>query len=207
MFFWYLRAVALTLALALLIPLAPDAHAARPHERSGWHVGISFGTAVGDFDGPAGESLEFKDGVSSHIRASHMVSSRWALGLAHAGWMYETGTLPTKQRYSMQNLLLTTTWYPGRVDGASGGLCLRLGAGLGWVGFTQVEIFEEEEQGHGDRIETSGLAMELNLSYEFRLTETVVVGLGMGINSTGLEEELKSATFVPVYMNLGWYWD
>lgn len=197
----------LLVSLVLTALLVSEAAALRPHVREGWHLGVAYGAAVGDFDGPAGERLEFEDGVSPHIRAGRMVSSRLGLGLAYAGWMYETGALPVKQRYSMQNLLLSASWYPGRPDTPLGGLCLRLGFGLGWVGYAEVEIREDEEQGHGDRVEFSGPALELNLSYEFRLTSTVAAGLGVGVNSTGLDNELESATFVPVTANLSWYWD
>jgi len=198
--------VAATAVIGLLI--ASTALAMRPHVREGWHVGVAYGAAAGDFDGPAGETLEFEDGVSPHIRASRMVGSDLALGLSYAGWMYETGELPTKFRYSMQSLVLAASWYPGRADRALGGLCLRGGVGLGWVGYTEVEILADEEQGHGDRTGSSGLALELNLSYEFRLTDSVAAGLGVGLNSMGVaDDRLESATFVPVTVNLGWYWD
>jgi hypothetical protein len=193
--------------LAALNLAATDALALRQHERTGWHVGVSYGPAVGDFDGPAGETLEFEDGVSPQIRAARLLGPRLGVGLVYAGWMYETGALPIKQRYSMQNLLVAASWYPGPSDHALGGLCLRLGFGLGWVAYTEVEIVEDEEQGHGDRRETSGPALELNLSYEFRITRTVAVGIGVGVNSIGLDTEIESATFVPATVNVGWYWD
>lgn len=195
------------LTLALVALLAAAALAMQPHTRDGWHVGVSYGMAAGEFDGPGGGRLDFEDGVSPHLRAARMLGPRLALGLAYAGWMYETGDLPLKQRYSMQNLLASVAWYPGRAGTASDGLCLRVGLGLGWIGYTEVEIVDLEEQGHGHRVGASGPALELNLSYEFRLSQTVAAGLGLGVNSIGLDTEVESATFVPLTVNLGWYWD
>jgi hypothetical protein len=198
----------LVVSTLLVVVLAGPALATRPHVREGWHVGVAYGAAVGNFEGPEGDALEFEDGVSPHIRASHMLGPRLGVGLSYAGWMYETGQLPTKFRYSIQSLVLAASWYPGPADQALGGLCLRGGLGLGWVGYAEVDIVEDQEQGHGDRTELSGLALELNLSYEFRLTDTVVAGLGLGVNSMGAaDDRLRSATFVPLTVNLGWYWD
>lgn len=198
----------LVLLMLLVIMLASDALALRPHVRGGWQVGVSYGAAVGDINGTGGETVEFEDGVSPHIRASRMVSRNLAVGLTYAGWMYETGEYPLKHRISMQNLLLGATWYPGRADGASGGLCVRAGLGLGWLGLAVVELEEDEEQGHGDRVEYAGLAGELNVSYEFRITDTVAAGLGIGINGTSLDDDVyESGVFYPITANLNWYWD
>lgn len=197
----------LVMVVVTLVLVAGDASALRPHVREGWHVGVSYGPAVGDLLVETGDELQFEDGVSPHMRAARLLNPHLGIGLAYAGWMYETGALPIKQRYSMQNLLLAASWYPGRPDGASGGLCLRVGVGYGWIGYTEVEIVEDEEQSHGDRTNWSGPALELNLSYEFRITAAVAAGLGLGVNSIGLDDEIESATFASLTANLGWYWD
>jgi len=202
------RPLLIVLVVSFVALLATEAAALRPHVREGWQMGVSYGTAVGDVNGTGGETVEFEDGVSPQIRAARMVTSNLALGLTYAGWMYETGEYPLKFRISMQNLLLGATWYPGRAQGASGGIVVRGGVGLGWLGVAAVVLQEDEEQGHGEREEYAGLALELNVSYEFRITENVAAGIGLGANGTTLDDDVFDSTvFYPLTANLNWYWD
>jgi hypothetical protein len=200
-----------TIALATGLTPAGDALALSPHVRDGWVLGLSYGGARGKAtggSGTAGESGETEDGVSPQIRFGHMVGGRFSLGASYAGWMYETGTTPIKYRYAMQTILLAASWYPGRPDNAWGGLVVRGGAGLGWANFTEVELVAGEEQGHGDRTTETGFGWELNIGYEWRLVRDVSAGIGFGVNHLDIGKTLtEKATFYPVTLNLGWYWD
>lgn len=195
-------------ALFLAGLCAADAFALSPHERDGWVLGLSYGSARGSAEAPDGTSGSTEDGVSPQIRFGHMVGSHVSLGASYAGWMYETGVNPLKYRYALQSIMVAATWYPGRADSGLGGLYLRAGAGLGWANYTEVELVEGEEQGHGDRTTESGLGLELNLGYEFRISRSMAAGLGIGYNHLDIGGDLyESGEFVPITLNLGWYWD
>jgi hypothetical protein len=142
------------IVLAALLTAADDAAALSPHVRDGWVLGLSYGGARGKAEfGEIGTEIagqtsgKTEDGVSPQIRFGHMLGRHFGLGVAYTGWMYETGTLPIKYRYSMQNIMLAGTWYPGQADSPLGGLYLRGAAGLAWSSIAEVEIVEDEEQG------------------------------------------------------------
>ena len=198
----------LLLAAAALLMLAGDAAALSPHVRDGWVLGLSYGGARGKATFGDGQEGETSDGVAPQIRFGHMLGSHLALGASYSGWMYETGVSPTKVRFGMQSIMLAGTWYPGRADSGLGGLYVRAGAGLGWGVINTVEEIEGEEQGDGKTEADSGLGLELNVGYEFRLVHNVAAGLGIGVNHIDIGGDLyDTGTFYPVTLNLGWYWD
>ena len=196
------------LALTAVLAAANPALALQPHVRDGWVLGLSYGrprgeaTFASDFEG------ETEDGASPQIRFGHMLGRHLALGASYAGWMYETGAVPIKYRFSSQTILLAATWFPGRPDGALGGFYVRGGVGLGWAAVTEIELVEGEEQGHGDRETETGLGAELNLGYEFRVVRNVAVGLGIGLNHLAIDGDLYDrSTFYPTTLHLAWYCD
>jgi len=217
------RKTTIVIAVAALALLAGDAFALSPHVRDGWVLGLSFGGARGkatfnalpEGAGGAAVSGEAKteDGVSPQIRFGHMLGRHLALGASYSGWMYETinpaGTNPAqdKLRFSLQNIMLGVTAYPGSADSGWGGLYIRGGVGLAWTAITQVTLVEGEEQGHGHRDQETGLGLELNLGYEFRLVRNMSAGLGFGVNHQDIGKSYyEKSTFYPVTLNLGWYW-
>lgn len=186
--------------------LAGEAQALRPHERDGWVLGLSYGSARGKLTLADGTEGETEDGVSPQIRFGRMVSNHFAVGLSYSGWMYETGDNPLKYRFSMQNFGLAATWYPGNPERGTGGIYVRFGLGLAWAAISEVEISDEEEQGHGDRLKENGLGVEFNLGYEFRLARNFAAGLGVGSQQLNIGGELyDEAMFFPVTLNLRWY--
>jgi opacity protein-like surface antigen len=196
------------LAAGALTAAASDVFALSPHERDGWVLGLSYGGARGEAEAPDGTGGGTEDGVSPQIRFGHMLGSHFSLGASYSGWMYETGVNPIKYRYALQSINLAATWYPGRADSGLGGLYLRAGAGLGWANYTEIELVEGEEQSHGDRTTESGLGLELNLGYEFRIVRNMAAGIGIGYNYLDIGGELyEKGSFYPVTLNLGWYWD
>ncbi len=199
-------AILLIVIAAAVIP-ADRALALDPHVRDGWILGVSYGNAVGDITFANDVEREVEDGVSPQIHFGHMLGRKFAIGASYIGWMYETGTLPIKYRFSMQNVLLNGTWFPGSPDNALGGLRVRFGLGYAWSAIAEVEIDDVEEQGHGDRIVDKGLGLELNVGYEFRVSRTTSVGLGVGVVAQSLDGDLYQETvYVPVTLNLNWYW-
>lgn len=201
------RPIVILLALIGLIWPVARATALEPHTRDGWYAGVSIGGATGEATFADETVGETEDGFSPQVRLGHMVSDHLALGVGYSGWMYETGTLPFKYRFSLQNVMLTATWFPGRPDAALGGFYVRVGAGLAWSAIAEVEIFEDEEQGHGDRVTDTGLGLELNLGYEFRVARHAAVGAGFGAIHQNLDGDIyRDATFTPFTLNLAWYW-
>lgn len=208
----------LLFALAAVIVAAGDAVALEPHVRDGWVLELSYGISSGkatlveplvldDVTFPGG-TAETEDGASTHFGLGHMVGAHLALGVGYTGWMYETGEVPTKYRFSFQNIMATATWYPGRPDNALGGFYVRGGVGLAWSAITVVPLSADEEQGHGTRFLDTGLGLELNLGYEFRVFKVMGAGLGLGFNYQSLDGDYyEKSAFTPLLMNLSWYWN
>lgn len=203
---------AVLVVLAVLVTAAGDAAALKPHERDGWVGNLAYGNAWGKAtfgsavpgDADAGET---EDGVSPAIRLGHMVGGKVALGVSYVGWLYETGLDPTKYRFSLQNLMATASWFPGNPDRAIGGLFVRGSVGLAWSAITEVEIVEDEEQGHGDRHKNNGVGLELCLGYEFRVARHVAVGLSASVIHQEFGDDIyDNATFFPIALDLGFYW-
>ena len=195
------------ITLAACGMLVNEARALDPHVRDGWILGLAYGGATGDITFSTGVEGEVEDGVSPQIRFGHMLGRKFAVGVAYVGWMYETGNVPVKYRFSLQNVLLNGTWYPGHPESALGGMHVRLGVGYAWSAIAEVELEEGEEQGHGDRHVDKGLGFELNLGYEFRVYRTTAVGLGIGVVAQSLDGDLyKDTVYTPVTLNLSWYW-
>ena len=209
----------LLFALATVITVVGDAVALEPHVRDGWVLELSYGISngkatfadgidLGEFDFPDVSEAETEDGASTHYGLGHMVGKHVALGVGYTGWMYETGEVPTKYRFSFQNIMATATWYPGQPDNALGGFYVRGGVGLAWSAITVVPLSAEEEQGHGTRFLDTGLGLELNVGYEFRVFKVMGAGLGMGFNYQSLNGDYyQKSAFAPLLMNLSWYWN
>ncbi len=196
------RFVTIALLVALLLPSVATAGLS-PHTRDGWMVGVSYGGARGAATFADGRNGEAEDGVSPQMRLGRMVTDRLAVGVAYTGWMYETGELPIKYRYTSQQIMAAATWYP-----RGGGFYVRGGVGLGWMSEVEVEILADEEQGHGDRETDTGPGIELNVGYEFRVARAMAAGVGVGYNHQFMDGHVYESAFsVPVTLNLVWYWD
>jgi len=162
---------------------------------------------IGDSPELPGGTLGTEDGACTHIGLGHMVGKHLALGAGYTTWMYETGVNPDKLRFSLQNIMATVTWFPGQPDNALGGFYVRGAAGLAWSSITTIELEEDEEQGHGTRYQDTGLGLELNLGYEFRVWRVMGAGLGVGLNYQSLDGDYyEKAYFTPLFLNLSWYW-
>lgn len=195
------------MVMMVLAFLTTGARALEPHTRDGWNVGLAFGGATGDIVFADDSGGQIEDGYSPQIRLGHMVGDHLALGFSYAGWVYESGVLPTKYRISLQNFTLAGTWYPGRPDTPLAGFYLRGGAGLAWSAITAVEILEDEEQGHGTSVTDSGLGLEFTLGYEFRVARHTSLGFGLGLYNQSLNGDyFRKVTYASMALNLGWYW-
>jgi hypothetical protein len=190
--------------------------ATEPHVRDGWLVGLSFGYTQGNIKWGAGEDQgNYRGGATPQIRVGRMVHEHLALGVDYNGWMLEKGEVPLKIRSSLQSVSGTLTWYPGKGGKTPlAGFYLRGGLGYAWAGLTFVEIDEEPpekvplEQEHGTRIDESGIAINFQLGYEFRLSRTFATGLGVGYNHLAIGRDIyDSAYYFPITLTGAWYWD
>ena len=204
-----------TLVSLMVCLQAGPSSALKPHVREGWLVGVSYGYSEGNIDWATLDQGAYKGGAVPQIRFGRMFSPKLALGLEYHGWMLEKGTVEIgKIRSSLQSVTLAATWYPGQPGSALEGFYVRGGAGYGWVGLTHVEIDEEPqdhvpiEQEHGTRKDESGLGLNFQLGYEFRLSRTFAAGLGLGFDYLSINEEIyKSAYYFPITLTATWYWD
>ena len=208
------RLLLLTLVGLMVCLHASPSSALKPHVREGWLVGISYGYSQGNIDWASLDQGTYKGGAVPQIRFGRMLSPKLALGLEYHGWMLEKGIVPVKLRSSLQSVTLAATWYPGGSGSALEGFYLRGGAGYGWAGLTFVEIDEIPpehvplEQEHGTRKDESGLGLNLQVGYEFRLSRAFAAGLGLGFDYLSINEEIyKSAYYFPITLTATWYWD
>ena len=116
--------------------------------------------------------------------------------------------LPDKFRRTMQNLSLAFAVFPGNQRGASGGIFLRAGAGLGWVGTGRKEVLEGEAQEEGEREDDWGWAVFGEGGYEFWIHPNATAGLSATINYLDVSGDhfVTEAWFTSVVMNFNVYW-
>jgi opacity protein-like surface antigen len=196
---------------------APPACAFKDHTRPGWLVGVGYGGGPGQFDvGPAqpfnperGDPGDQQRGASPQIRVGRMVARHWMLGVNYEGWFYERGDVNEKERFSLQNVTLAATFYPGNPQNATGGIFLRGGVGLGWGRYAIVPLVEVEgeiEQEHGDATDESGLGLVFGAGYEFRIAKHFAAGLAASVNYLSIGQDIfDDGVYVPVALNLSWY--
>ncbi|MEN8005883.1 MAG: hypothetical protein ABFS42_02665 [Candidatus Krumholzibacteriota bacterium] len=204
----------LALTVMVLCLSAGPATARKTHVRDGWLVGLSYGYSQGHISWSGEPQGSYKGGAIPQIRFGRMVSSKLALGLEYHGWMLEQGIVPVKIRSSLQSATLAATWYPGGAGSAWEGFYLRGGAGYAWAGLSFVEIDEEPpehvplEQEHGTRYDESGLGLNVQMGYEFRVSRSFAGGIGMGFDYLSIDKTIyKSSYYFPVTLTAVWYWD
>ena len=212
--------VFLSIVLTMCAGAALDAHAIRYQPRPNWTVGVGFGIGQGEFDNVPGSLFYEVVGSKSHdnigvipeIHFGRMLGERFQVGLSYEAWMTEFGNvdegLPAQWRRSMQNLSLAFAVFPGNQRGASGGIFLRAGFGLGWVGSGVKEVQEGEDQGEGARKDDQGWAAFGEGGYEFWARRNVTVGLSATINYLDVNGGYfaNAAWFTSIVANFNVYW-
>lgn len=166
-------------------------------------VGVGWGFGRGQFDnGTVGETKPvladevYRNGSLPQIHVGWKPSTRFMLGAHYEAWMIEFGAPPEKYRRSMQNLGLGLTWFPGNPTGASGGVFLRAGGGLGWSGTAVVPVEEGEAQTHGERADEWGVSLFANGGYEFWISRNSTIGASLTLNYMDIGED---------FVDTGWF--
>jgi hypothetical protein len=199
--------------------LAADAQAIRYQPRPDWTVGVGLGVGRGKFENVTGNIFyeangqysEYKAGVTPEIHIGRMLGEHFQVSVSYEAWLTEFGNVQAgtdKFRRTMQNLSLALAVFPGNQRGASGGIFLRAGAGLGWVGTGWKEVFEEEAQDEGLREDDWGWAAFGEGGYEFWIASNATAGLSATFNYFDVSGDhiVTKAWFASVVMNLNVYW-
>jgi hypothetical protein len=186
-------------------------------------VGIGWGLGRGAFNSPGGDRQEYRDGGIPLIRIGRMLGTSTMLALNYTGWVVEfdevrleTGgakfadgaedSTIIKNRRSQQQLAMSIYWFPGRPDGASGGVYLRAGGGMSWSGSNRVPITPGEPQGKGNRIDEWGWGVSAETGYEFWVYNNATLGAGVFYNYMSVNETIvDDGWFAGVSVNLNIY--
>jgi len=210
----------IALVVAVMLLQAADANAILYQPRPRWTAGVGFGVGQGEFTNVPGtlfyevdgRTSNYKRGVTPEIHIGMMLSEHFQVGLSYEAWLTEFGDVttgaPDKWRRTMQNFSLAFAVFPGNQRGASGGIFLRAGAGLGWVGTGWKEVLEGESQSEGLREDDWGWVAFGEGGYEFWVHSNATVGLSATYNYLDVSGDhfVDKAWFTSIVMNFNVYW-
>jgi opacity protein-like surface antigen len=199
--------------MLLAIVIAQDAFAMRYQPHPNWMVAVAWGLGRGSFSaGSMGiGGAEYRNGAAPQIRFGRKFAEHWMVNIYYDAWLIEfdaddpdTGsTERVKWRRTLQDFGVGFTVYPGNLNGASGGIYLRAGAGLGWAGTARVDIIAEEAQGSGDRIDEWGTGFSVGGGYDFWISSNFQAGIGLTYNYFDIGEAIvDTAWFTAGTLNL-----
>jgi hypothetical protein len=227
-----LRAYLSLVVLGLLLAWAGTAHALWPHERGRWMVGVSLGPGSSDLRlvdpnaDPSGYQpyvdTDWIAGRSAQMRFGWVfVPDRLMLSVEGRQWLDEQGIPfeedgePLKVRSNVQQYSLALTYFPGRVDGPTGGIYLKAGAGWANGRFTVLrDATEEEKEASGGneftelyKNDDGGLALFGEIGYEIFVWKTLGAGLAASYSFLDLDGTVYlQAQTVALALSLNWYW-
>jgi len=218
-------------ALTLLLVSSGSAYALWPHERGRWMVGISLGAGSSDLrlvnpNDPNGYEqyidTDWIEGRAALFRFGWvflpnrlMVSAEGRQWLDEQPLPLEEEGEPLKARSNVQQYSLALTWFPGHVNGPTGGIYLK--AGVGWANarfsvLRDATDAEKEASGGNEFTELyknddGGLAVFGELGYELFVWSTLGAGLSVSYSYYDLDGTVyKQAQTVTSTLNLNWYW-
>lgn len=219
--------ILMLLGALILSAAAPgDALALRKQPRPDYVVGIGWGFGRGVFDHPEHGRQEYTEGGVALIRFGRMIGPKVMVAANYSGWIIEfTDTtkdwIPDsdhlfssdpqdstvlKNRRSQQQLALSLYWFPGNPNGASGGIYLRGGVGMGWSGTNEVLIEADNPQGHGSRIDEWGWGVSAEGGYEFWISSRATLGASVFYNYMSVREAIvDTGWFAGASMNFNIY--
>jgi hypothetical protein len=189
-----------------------DSRAIRYQPRPDWKVGVGLGFGRGAFENLEGEQSEYRSGASPMFHVGRMLGEHFMVGVSYEAWLIEFGTsqpgFPEKTRRTLQNLTLAFSVFPGNQRGASGGVFLRAGAGMGWAGTGFKNAVPDESQDEGVRHDEYGFGVFGEGGYEFWIAPNFTAGLSATFNyfDIGGDIVVDKAAFAAVVLNLSLYW-
>lgn len=202
--------IPMSIALFLLWPGSEVR--AEDQDHDGWFAGVGYGYCRGVIETDDAMEFPFQNGVTPQVRFGHSLSDNLSLGLEYGGWVFEEGDIDNKFRYSLQSIDATVTWYPDPTEGYWGGFYARAGAGLAWIRAAWL-LIEMEEQQEQEQIaflilDETGLGLLVQVGYEFQINSNTGIGISAGFNHLDIRADwFEQAQYVPLTINLNWYWD
>jgi hypothetical protein len=207
------------LAPALVALLAADASAIRYQPRPNWTIGVAFGVGTAKFDNVPDTPIYKRDGAQSEYNAGalpeihigRMLGEHFQIGVSYEAWLTEFGIRdpqePDKIRRTLQNLSIAFAVFPGNQHGASGGIFLRAGVGLGWAGTGFKEVHLEGPQDEGVREDDWGVGVFGEGGYEFWIAKNATAGLSATYNYFDLSGDhiVSKAWFAGIVINFNIY--
>lgn len=223
--FGHLLAIAVIVSILLGVVSPDEALALRTQPRPNWMAGIGWGIGTGEYNLLDGTKEKHYEGGIPLIRVGRMIGSKAMLALNYSGWLVEfdedqvenggerklfagdaEDSTIIKNRLSQQQLALSLYWFPGNPKGASGGVYLRGGVGMGWAGSNEVPITPGEEQGDGDRVDEWGWGVSAEGGYEFWMGSHATLGVGVFGNYMSLKDTVvDDGWFAGASMNFNIY--
>lgn len=223
--FGHLLVFAVIVCILLGVMSPNEAFALRTQPRPDYMVGVGWGMGRGVFNRVDGVNEEYSEGGIPLIRVGRMIGSKAMVALNYSGWLIEfdergleegdavalfageeNDSTIIKNRLSQQQLALSLYWFPGNPRGASGGVYLRAGLGMGWSGMNEVPITPGEPQGHGDRIDEWGWGVSAEGGYEFWVSSHATLGLGVLYNYMSIQDNIvEDGWFTGASMNFNIY--
>ena len=200
--------------------MALDAHAIRYQPRPNWVVGVGFGLGRGELENVPntlfyevdGSTSEYTQAVTPEIHFGRTLGEHFLIGVSYEGWMTEFGqvrdSVSAQWRRSMQNLSAAFAVFPGNQRGASWGIFLRGGVGLGWASTGVKKVIQGEAQGEGQRKDDWGWSAFGEGGYEFWLGKDASVGTSATFNYVNVSGDnyVTEGWFASIVVNFNVYW-
>jgi hypothetical protein len=161
-------------------------------------VGVGWGAGPGQLTTPAtipddtyGDAAKatdgFKGGAAPIVRLGRMLGERFMIDACWDDWLVEFGEDPEKYRRTLQTWGLGLSFYPGDPLGATGGIYLRAGGGLGLAGTAEKNSVEGVAQRRGERYDDYGYSVFGETGYEFWITSSFTAGLDASAYYFGID--------------------
>jgi len=201
----------IVLTLVALSGGALPGHAARPHTREGWVVGVAYGPATARVVGADSLTSDWLDGPAQSIRIGRMFGHHFKVGYEHQAYVREQGFYDLKVRVGTQLEALAVTAYLGQPDRALGGLFVVAGTGPARCRLTFLEPLAPGESPIGDTYEIVYKQDEFGwggfggVGYEFQITRSFAASAVATYNYLGIGGSIfDNAVFVPLTASLNW---
>jgi len=199
-----------------------EAQALTKQPRPTYMAGLGTGLGRGDFNSSDGSSHAYSEGGVAFVRCGRMLGSKTMIGFDYTGWIIEIDESPEepqsglfsddsgdstiiKSRRSQQHLAFSVYLFPGNPKGATGGIYLRAGVGMGWASYNEVPITLGAPQGHGHRSDEWGWGASAGGGYEFWVSRNSTLGLGLFYNYMSLDKTTNDGWFAGGAVNFNVY--
>ncbi len=196
-------AVLTGVVVSMALPMS--AMAGKPHLRNGWMVGGGVGLGPASFTLADGSASSTETGGALHLRLGRAVNRNVTISIEIESWLRtETNDFGDEVTFTFLNFATAATYYPSETSGlyfrgglgvANADVDVALGNARVPLGNAPVSLSED------------GLGLLISGGYEFRLTRTFALGVGVGYDFLLIDgEAFDSARFGFGVVEANWYW-